>query len=228
MGAVPHLSWRGPGLLLALLGWSLANLGGGPYGCTFPPILAQPCCGLWRAGSSLIVAEGPVGAFPRHSGLAEGHVGAIPRQSWLSLVLAFMGWVVPRQSWRRALWLQFPINQGWGLVPSLVGWTLANPGGGPCGCSSTPILAAASCWCWWGGQALWCVCVCVCVCVCTRADAFFCPPRMAGVSKVACFCQPAFLPPTRVPACFAVSVGWCRAPCVLYGVVRALRVCGNH
>ena len=95
-------------------------------------------------------------------------------------LLALLGWVVGRQSWRRALWLlfpairgrgsllplvalvvprqscrkaqwvQFPANPGWGLLLALVGWSLANPGTVPCGSYSPPLLARACCWLWWG------------------------------------------------------------------------------
>ena len=39
--------------------------------------------------------------------LAEGPVGAVPRHSWLGPAAGF-GAVVPRHSWRRALWVLFP------------------------------------------------------------------------------------------------------------------------
>ena len=49
-------------------------------------------------------------------------MGTPPRQSWLGPAAGF-GWVVPRESWRRALWVQFPVNPGCGLLLVLVGWS---------------------------------------------------------------------------------------------------------
>ena len=153
-GAAPRQSWRRAlwvlfpanpswGLLLPLVGRSLAIPGGGACGCGSPPFLAGPVAGFGRVGGpSTILAEGPVGVVPRHSWLgpaagfggvggpspilAGGPVGAVPRHFWL----------------RRAV--------GCGGL----GCSLANPGGGLCRCSSPPILAGACCWLWWAGWPL--------------------------------------------------------------------------
>ena len=58
----------------------------------------------------------------------------------LNLLLALLGWVVPGQSWRRALWVQFPAIVSVGLLLPLVGWFLVSPSGGPCWCSSLPFF----------------------------------------------------------------------------------------
>ena len=47
----------------------------------------------------------------------------------------------------------FPANPGWGLLLVFAGWSLPDPGGGPCGCSSPAILVGACCWLWWGGPS---------------------------------------------------------------------------
>ena len=144
---VSRLSWRGAlwvqfpailgwGLLLPLVRWSLAKSGRGPFGCCSPPILAGACCWLWCGGPSPFPAEGPV--------------GAVLRQSWSGRLLALVGWVVLRHSWRRALWVQFPAFPGWGLLLAWVRWSFAFPGGGPCGRCAPPFLAGACRWLWWG------------------------------------------------------------------------------
>ena len=48
-------------------------------------------------------------------------VPAIP--GWGRL-LAVDGWVVPRQSWWRALWMRFPAFIGSGLLPALLALVL--------------------------------------------------------------------------------------------------------
>ena len=73
-------------------------------------------------------------AFPGWS-LLPAFVGwGVPRQSWrralqvqfpanrgLRLLVASIGLVVPRQSWRRALWVVFPANPSYGLAAIFCG-----------------------------------------------------------------------------------------------------------
>ena len=54
-------------------------------------------------------------------------VPAIP--GW-GLQLAVVSWVVPRQSWQRALWMVFPAFPGRGPLLPLLGLSLAIPGWG--------------------------------------------------------------------------------------------------
>ena len=88
-------------LLLALVGWSLANPDRRSCGCCSPASLPGACCWFWWAAPSLIMTQGSVGAVCRPF-LAEPAAG--------------FGRLVAHHSWRRALCLQFNDNPGWGLL----------------------------------------------------------------------------------------------------------------
>ena len=69
------------------------------------------------------------------------------------------------------------------------------------------------------------MCVCVCVCVCVRVLPS--PPHSWLGFVGGLLVPPVFGASGRGAGVFC-RAGWCRAPCVLFGVVRALRVCGTR
>ena len=112
-----------------------------------PAAAAPRHCLLRRAagfggvhGPSPFLAEGPSSVVPCHSRLgpcwlwwdgpspimAQCSMGAVPHFSRPGPAVAFGG-VVPRQSRRGAMWVQFPTMLGWGLLVAWVAWSLTNP-----------------------------------------------------------------------------------------------------
>ena len=123
----------GLGLLLGVLGWSLANPNGGPCECCSPPFLAEACCCPWCGGPSSFLADGPA--------------GAVPRLPWVGPLLALVGWAVSLTShlanvdagpcgccsppllaqtccWLWWFWWCLPNPGGWRLSVFLHGWSL--------------------------------------------------------------------------------------------------------
>ena len=99
-------------------------------GCSPPPFLARGRC--WcSAGFSPILAEGPNCSSP----------------PFLAGVCRWCWWVVPHQSWLRALGA-VPRHSWLGCAAGVVGGPSPILAEGP-GCGSPPFLARVSSWWWW-------------------------------------------------------------------------------